>query len=116
VIEEVAAGAMLAMIGRTASRSMQLSPAGPAIAARWNAYAAYAELRISGSMRTGELCGSLGAFRRRLHGLGPGEFRIIVEARSAAISRSGGRNFPGRNAGAFITASASSFSVGSACK
>jgi len=40
----------------------------------------------------------------------------MVEALSAAMSRSGGRNFPGRSAGAFIIASASSFSVGSACR
>jgi hypothetical protein len=42
------------------------------------------------------------------------EVRITVGARSAAIRRSGGRNFPGRGAIGVIAASASSFSVGSA--
>ena len=51
-----------------------------------------------------------------LHGLTASGLRITVEARSAAISRSGGRNFPDRSAGGVIAASASSFSVGSACR
>jgi non-specific serine/threonine protein kinase len=68
------------------------------------------------SMRTDELCGPPGPLRSCPHGLIALELRITVGVRSAAISRSGGRNFPGRSAGGVIAASASSFSVGSACK
>jgi hypothetical protein len=51
-----------------------------------------------------------------LHSLAGLLVRITELARRVAIRRSGGRNLPGRRMGGFITASASSFSVGSACR
>ncbi len=41
---------------------------------------------------------------------------MTVGLRKAAMRRSGGRNFPGRGATGVMAASASSFSVGSACR
>jgi Transposase zinc-binding domain/Putative transposase len=49
-------------------------------------------------------------------GLGPVGAPHNGEGRSAAMSRSGGRNFPGRSVSGVIAPSASSFAVGSACK
>lgn len=63
--------------------------------------------RGSGIMRSGELCGPPRPFRRSLHGFCPSWLRITVEARRAAMGRSGGRYFPGRRAGYFTAASAS---------
>ena len=99
-----------------ASASMPASSSLLETACGWSGLHVYADLRISDIMRTPELCGPPGSLLCGDQGLVTSELRITVDGRSEAMSRSGGRNLPGRRVGIFNAASASSFSVGSDCR